>query len=244
MITIITIKMSRINFPNISITDQLRLEHHFEIIEWLKEKTSSQNFVAFFLVITLHLSALFGLLYSFNNKSAQPILSFTVTMMDVSASSSNAVSSAASIASRSDAKFATKIEETKSSNSATAPDFSQSLLEGKKSKAEQSYNSTAQTAVVAPTTPASFDAAYLNNPTPNYPPISRRLEEQGTVTLDVFVDKDGQAQNVVIKKTSGFERLDSAALATVKKWKFSPAKQDENLIASWVQVPVKFMLEK
>ena len=241
--------MSRISFPNtfsnISTTNQSRLEYHFEIIEWLKEKTHSENFIAFSLVIMLHLTAIFGFFYSFNNNSsAQPIISFTVTMMDASATSSNVVSTAASTASKSDVKLSTKIEENKNLTKAAAPDSAESAIEGKKSKAAQSYNSAAQTAVIAPTTPALFDAAYLNNPTPIYPSLSRRLEEQGTVTLNVFVDNNGQAQNVVVKKSSGFDRLDSAALETVKKWKFSPAKQGGSVVASWVQVPVSFVLEK
>ena len=113
-----------------------------------------------------------------------------------------------------------------------------------KNKSTQSYNSIAQTAVVAPTTPALFDAAYLNNPAPTYPALSRRLEEQGTVLLSVYVGENGKAQNVAIKKSSGFERLDEAALETVKKWQFIAAKQGDKLVASWVQVPVKFVLEK
>jgi periplasmic protein TonB len=240
--------MSRISLPNtfsnISSQAPLRLENHFEIIEWLKEKSYSENFIAFSIVIMLHLTALFGLFYNFNNNSAQPILSFTVTMMDVSATSSNIVSTAASTASKSDAKISEKIKESQNSNTATILDTSQSLAEGKKSKAAQSYNSAEQTAVVAPTTPALFDAAYLNNSAPTYPPLSRRLEEQGTVILSVFVDNNGQAQNVVVKKSSGFDRLDVAALETVKKWRFSPAKNGDKIVASWVQVPVSFVLEK
>lgn len=232
--------MSRISFShtfyNSSNPYTLAAENHFETIKWLKEKIHSKNFIAFSLVATLHLSAIFTLFYSFSNHSAQPIISFTVTMMDsASTTSSNSISTAAS---KFSTKTAAKNEEKQLANIATA---NQSLTD---SKATQSHNSDAQSAVIAPTTAASFDAAYLNNPSPTYPSISRRLQEQGTVTLNVFVDDRGQAQNVAIKTSSGFSRLDVAALETVKKWRFSPAKQGEKFVASWVQVPVSFVLEK
>jgi len=239
--------MSRITLQNTfssgAIGQAIGLSNQFELAEWIKEKTSSQNFVAFSVVIMLHLAALFGLFHQFKN-SSQPVLSFTVTMMDVSATSSNVVSSAASTASKSSAKAATKVEENQASAMATTKAAEQISLEQAKSKSAQAHNSAQQTAVVAPTTAAVFDAAYLNNAAPNYPALSRHLQEQGIVTLNVFVGTDGKAQNVVVKKSSGFERLDSAALTTVKKWKFMAAKQGEILVSSWVQVPVSFVLEK
>lgn len=237
--------MSRINytFSNNAIAEAIRLPNQFELADWFKEKTSSQNFVAFSLVAMLHLTALFGLLYQFKNNSAQPVLSFTVTMMDISATSSNVVASAASTASHSTSKATSKVEENTNALAAAAKAAEQGSLE-KKSKAAQSHDSVQQTAVVAPTTPAVFDAAYLNNPAPSYPALSRHLQEQGTVSLNVFVGTDGKAQNVQIAKSSGFDRLDSAALSTVKKWRFVSAKKGGELVASWVQVPVSFVLEK
>jgi len=48
--------------------------------------------------------------------------------------------------------------------------------------------------------------------TPVYPPISRRLGEQGSVTLQVLVGLDGQVQDVKVLQSSGFGRLDNAAI--------------------------------
>lgn len=88
-----------------------------------------------------------------------------------------------------------------------------------------------------------FDAAYLQNPPPVYPPLARRMGEQGRVVLRVLVAADGLAQQVELKTGSGSARLDQAALDTVKRWRFVPARQGDQQIAAWVLVPISFFLE-
>lgn len=92
-------------------------------------------------------------------------------------------------------------------------------------------------------TPASFSAAYLSNPAPGYPPESRRVGEQGTVTLRVLVARDGRPKRVDMEKSSGSARLDAAALEAVKGWRFVPARRGTEAIESWVLVPVVFRLQ-
>lgn len=89
----------------------------------------------------------------------------------------------------------------------------------------------------------SFNAAYLNNPTPNYPSISRRLGEEGLVLLLVLVTADGATDSVALQTGSGSTRLDEAALEAVKKWRFTPAKRGDQAISASVVVPVRFSLE-
>lgn len=91
--------------------------------------------------------------------------------------------------------------------------------------------------------PPSFNAAYLNNPAPNYPSVSRRLGEQGRVLLRVQVMEDGTAGSVELQAGSGFSRLDQAALEAVKKWRFMPAKRGEQAVSASVVVPVRFSIE-
>ena len=112
-----------------------------------------------------------------------------------------------------------------------------------KTVAPLTHNSQQQSAVLAPVMPAQFNAAYLQNPAPAYPNLSRRLNEQGQVLLSVYVSEEGRATSLRIKKSSGFNRLDDAALEAVSRWRFVAAKQGERMVASWVQVPVKFVLE-
>ena len=87
-----------------------------------------------------------------------------------------------------------------------------------------------------------FDAAYLDNPTPPYPGVSRRLGEEGEVRLRVRVDPAGIAQQVEIQQGSGYPRLDQAALDTVRQWRFVPARQGDQPVAAWVIVPIQFTL--
>lgn len=87
-----------------------------------------------------------------------------------------------------------------------------------------------------------FDAAYLDNPRPPYPSVSRRLGEEGEVRLRVRVNPAGLAQQVEIQQGSGFPRLDQAALETVRQWRFVPARQGDEPVAAWVIVPIQFTL--
>ncbi len=93
-----------------------------------------------------------------------------------------------------------------------------------------------------PTQPR-FDADYLDNPKPAYPPISRRLNEQGRVTLRVLVAADGGAREVQLHTSSGSPRLDESALAAVRRWKFVPARLGLEPVAAWVLVPISFTLK-
>jgi protein TonB len=90
--------------------------------------------------------------------------------------------------------------------------------------------------------PPRFGAAYLNNPAPTYPPVSRRFGEQGRVLLRVLVSENGLAQSVQLDSSSGFEKLDRAAIEAVKKWSFIPAKRSNQPVSAYVLVPVKFSL--
>lgn len=87
-----------------------------------------------------------------------------------------------------------------------------------------------------------FNADYLDNPKPPYPSVSRRMGEEGEVRLRVHVDAAGNAQQVEIERSSGFPRLDQAALDTVKRWRFVPARQGDQPVAAWVIVPIQFTL--
>ena len=93
----------------------------------------------------------------------------------------------------------------------------------------------------APTQPRC-DADYLNNPAPRYPPMSRRMREEGVVLVRVYVLPNGQPDVVELKRSSGSSRLDESALAAVKLWKFVPARRGAEAVAAWVVVPVAFNL--
>lgn len=89
----------------------------------------------------------------------------------------------------------------------------------------------------------SSDADYLQNPKPAYPPISKRLGEQGKVLVRVLIGVDGNAQKAEIKQSSGFDRLDQSAMATVLRWRYTPGKRAGLAEAMWFNVPINFVLE-
>ena len=92
--------------------------------------------------------------------------------------------------------------------------------------------------------PPRFDAAYLNNAAPSYPPIARRRGEQGKVLLYVLVKADGSAGQVELRNSSGSSTLDQSALEAVKHWRFIPARLGADNIDSSVLVPLVFRLER
>lgn len=94
-----------------------------------------------------------------------------------------------------------------------------------------------------PIDPPRFNADYLDNPAPGYPPLSRKQGEQGTVQLRVRVSAAGTALEVSLHKTSGFPRLDQRAIDTVRQWKFVPARQGGQPVDAWVIVPITFSLK-
>lgn len=94
-----------------------------------------------------------------------------------------------------------------------------------------------------PLVPPRFDAAYLQNPPPAYPALSRRLGEQGRVLLRVLVRPDGVPESVELRQSSGAFRLDEAALEVVRKWRFVPARQGDIPVTAAVIVPIVFSLE-
>ena len=110
--------------------------------------------------------------------------------------------------------------------------------------------------VPAPTAPApappappvvvqpSSNAAYLNNPPPPYPPMSKRLGETGRVIVRVLIGPNGRAQEARIQRSSGFERLDEIALETARdRWRYVPGTRNGVPEAMWFNVPINFVLE-
>ena len=89
----------------------------------------------------------------------------------------------------------------------------------------------------------SSDADYLQNPKPAYPAMSKRLGEQGKVVVRVLIGVDGMAQKAEIRQSSGFDRLDQAALTTTQRWRYVPGKRGGVAEAMWFNVPINFVLE-
>ncbi|WP_151636567.1 energy transducer TonB [Noviherbaspirillum aerium] len=95
-----------------------------------------------------------------------------------------------------------------------------------------------------PRTPVSIPASYAaTNRKPEYPRLSRQLEEQGTVVLRVLVRADGTAGTVEIRTSSGFPLLDQSARNAVQTWRFNPATSDGKPVDEWFLIPIPFKLQ-
>jgi len=98
-----------------------------------------------------------------------------------------------------------------------------------------------------PTGPVSLSTELAvvcpNRIAPNYPAISRRLDEAGTVVLHVELDETGLVAAARVQAGSGYPRLDAAALSAVKTWRCTPAMRDGQPVRAVALQPFKFVLQ-
>jgi periplasmic protein TonB len=78
---------------------------------------------------------------------------------------------------------------------------------------------------------------------PRYPVESRRRKEQGTVVLSLLLGLDGAVAQINLAQSSGFDRLDKAALEAVRKWRWSPTLRNGEPVAVRGTVDIPFILK-
>lgn len=78
---------------------------------------------------------------------------------------------------------------------------------------------------------------------PRYPPLSRRMGEEGIVVLRVELDEQGKVCAARVSGSSGFARLDDAALDAVRNWRCNPAQRDGQPVRAVALQPFKFLLQ-
>lgn len=79
--------------------------------------------------------------------------------------------------------------------------------------------------------------------TPEYPSMSKRLEEQGTVVLAFLVDVDGRVVDSRVESSSGSERLDEAARKALSLCRFKPGTADGQPEQAWARMKYTWRLE-
>lgn len=77
---------------------------------------------------------------------------------------------------------------------------------------------------------------------PAYPPQSRRLGETGVVVLRVELSETGHVALARVERSSGFARLDEAALTAVRTWRCTPASRNGQPVRAVALQPFKFIL--
>jgi len=78
---------------------------------------------------------------------------------------------------------------------------------------------------------------------PEYPALSMRMNEQGKVVLRVELGEDGRIDKADVKISSGYRRLDDAALNTVKTWRCKPLVRNGEAVRAVALQPFNFILE-
>ena len=78
---------------------------------------------------------------------------------------------------------------------------------------------------------------------PTYPATSRRLGEMGVVVLRVELSEVGQVALVRVQISSGFDRLDEAALAAVRTWHCTPPTRNGQSVRATALQPFNFVIQ-
>ena len=91
--------------------------------------------------------------------------------------------------------------------------------------------------------PAASIAPGIQCKTPEYPKASRRLTEEGIVSLRFLVDSDGRVLNAEVEKSSGYSRLDDAARNALSLCQFRPGEVDGKPVKSWARINYSWKLK-
>jgi protein TonB len=87
-------------------------------------------------------------------------------------------------------------------------------------------------------------ALLATHTTPDYPPVSRRLGEQGTLRLKLSITAQGAVSDAMVVNSSGHPRLDEAAVDWVKAhWRYQPAMRGPSAVPSTTDAVVTFKLQ-
>ena len=78
---------------------------------------------------------------------------------------------------------------------------------------------------------------------PEYPSVSRRMEETGTVVLNFLIGTDGKVAESRVETSSGHPRLDEAAREAMSLCKFKPGTVDGKPEQTWARIKYTWTLQ-
>lgn len=90
-----------------------------------------------------------------------------------------------------------------------------------------------------PPSPAIAQAG-ISTPAPVYPPQALKQRQDGVVSMDVLIGRDGLVKEVKVISASPAGVFDDAAVQAVRKWRMKPAMRDGVAIEEWRRVPIQF----
>lgn len=83
---------------------------------------------------------------------------------------------------------------------------------------------------------------YLKMPALNFPRLAKRAGESGTVVLRITVDESGRLKQASVHRSSGFERIDQAALQDIRSARFAAQMEDGRAVEWQTLAPLAYEL--
>ncbi|MFG6412351.1 energy transducer TonB [Roseateles sp. DC23W] len=83
---------------------------------------------------------------------------------------------------------------------------------------------------------------YQKLPDLHFPALSKRAREEGTVVLRITVDATGRLKQATVHKSSGFDRIDQAALQDIRTARFMPYMENGQPVEWQTLAPLAYEL--
>jgi protein TonB len=124
-------------------------------------------------------------------------------------------------------------------------------LQDKKEQVQHTYNRIGVAAVNSKNNNGDRNEKGVTSPVvvtglskPKYPRYSRINGEEGTVVFIVEVSANGRPGKIEVETSSGYQRLDYAAVKALEKASFTPARLGGKAVASIKRIAFRFDLEE
>jgi TonB family protein len=76
----------------------------------------------------------------------------------------------------------------------------------------------------------------------DYPPLSRKLHQEGDCVVHVTVERDGPPSNVTVTKSTGYAPLDQACITAVQQAQFIAARQTPGIVSASTDIDINWRL--
>lgn len=83
-------------------------------------------------------------------------------------------------------------------------------------------------------------ASVLSQAPPSYPVEAMRQGARGEVVIDVSIAIDGSVVDATVEHSSGYRSLDTAAMQSIRRWRFNPALRDGQPVPTTLRIPIDF----
>lgn len=85
------------------------------------------------------------------------------------------------------------------------------------------------------------DPVPMPDPSPiDYPVALWDRRVQGETEILIHVNELGDVDSAIVARPSGYFEFDSAALAGVRRLRFTPGRRGDRPIAMWTRIPIRF----